>query len=90
MTASTTAATYRFTLQPGIASTVLVPNANRDGFVVQNLGGVVFVKLAKYASNTDFTFRLSSKTILEHCDYSGWVSAVADTTASDILITELL
>ena len=73
-----------------VAVDILEPDSNRDGFVIYNPTGVLFVKLSKYASPTNFTYRLSANTTLEHAGYTGYVSAIKQNGISDVMITTLL
>ena len=86
MTRTTTAGVSVGHLAPVI---LLESNENRDGFILQNTNGVLFVKLSKYASNTNFTYRLTANTTLELSPYSAWVTAISQNGMSDVLITEL-
>ena len=70
--------------------TLLAPNQNRDRFVVFNPQGVLYVKLAKYASQTNFTYRLSANCTLEHEGHIGYVSAIKLAGPSDVVVTELI
>lgn len=72
------------------AVTILEPNDSRDGFILHNMGGVIYVKLAKYSSVSNFTYRVPRQGTLEHMGYTGYVSAVAQNDASNIVVTELI
>ena len=87
---STRTVTVAMSLPSDSPTLILEPNTNRDGFVVHNLGGPIFVKLTKWASSSNFTYRLSRNCTLEHEGYNGAVTAIAADGISDVLITELI
>lgn len=63
---------------------------NEDGdphVVLHNRVGVVFVKLGKNVSTTDYSFRLNTNATLGISDYIGPVSVVMESGAGYIDIT---
>lgn len=82
--------TYAIPVADSAAAVLLAPDGSRDGFVIHNTAGVIFVKLSKYAAATNFTYRLGPNTTLEHSGYNGWVTAIRQTGIGDVLITELI
>lgn len=72
------------------AVTLLEPSEGRDGFILFNPTGVLFVKLAKYCDASNYSYRLTPNTTLELSGYSGYLSAItAAGFTSDVLVTEL-
>jgi len=70
--------------------TLLEPSDNRDGFILFNPTGILFVKLAKYCDASNYSYRLTPNTTLELFGYSGYLSAIAAAGfTSDVLVTEL-
>lgn len=88
MIVRTTTAAYN--VPSSSAITIMEPNNSRDGFVIHNMGGPVFIKLAKFSSVSHFTFRLPRNGTLEHDGYFGFVSAIAENGTSNIVVTELI
>lgn len=72
------------------ASVLLLPlNDRRDRIILFNPQHTLYVKCGQYASNTDFTYRLTSNTTLEIDNYIGVLSAIASADYTFVRVTEL-
>jgi hypothetical protein len=82
-TATTTA------ISVGTSPTVLlITNANRKGFAVQNTDKVVFIKLDSTITTGLYSYELPKKGILEIENYCGPVTAITASGTVNVMVTE--
>lgn len=70
--------------------TTLAPGeTGRDALIIQNDLGVLYVKLGLEASTTNFTYRLSSRCVLDvDPSWTGPVSAIKGIGTGTVLVTQ--
>lgn len=86
----TTSETAVFVVGSTEPVTLAVPNADRNHLIIHNESGTLFVKLAKYASQSSFSHKLTSGSTLELGAYQGFVSGIKQTGETAVLVTEML
>lgn len=77
------------TVSVGTNATVLLAfNTGRAFVVLQNTGSNLYVKLGTGATLANYSFKLSPNAIVSIDHWGGAVTAVRNSTASDVIVTE--
>lgn len=70
-------------------ATLSASNAAKTKVIVHNETGTLYVKLGTAATSTDYSYRLTAQTTLEIEGYTGIVTGIKQTGATDAQVTEV-